>query len=102
MNKDAILGTPFLVRHNRKMAFARPVVPIGERELVCTDRFGPLMASRVQTIRKTNILPRTEVALSCRLMSHNHAPEGLIESLSDQVVLANSINRPGARGDVIV
>ena len=43
-----------------------------------------------------------EVALSCHLTSHNHAPEGFIESLSDQVVLANSINQPGAKGDVTV
>ena len=60
------------------------------------------MASRVQTIRRTTIPKQTEVALSCRLTSHNHAPEGLIENLSNQVVLANSINRPGAKGDVIV
>ena len=59
------------------------------------------MASRVQMIRKTTIHSRTEVALSCRLTSHNHAPEGLIESLSDKVVLANSINRAAAKGDVI-
>ena len=102
INEDAILGMPFLARHDCKIDFARPVVTIGERELVCTDRFGRLMASRVQTIRRTTIPPRTEVALSCRLTSHNHVPEGLIESLSDQVVLANSINRPSARGDVIV
>ena len=39
INKDAILGKLFLARHNCKMNFARPVVTIGERELVCTDRF---------------------------------------------------------------
>ena len=46
--------------------------------------------------------PQTEVALSCRLTSHNHVPEELIESLSDQVVLANSINQSGLKGDMIV
>ena len=102
INEDAILGMPFLARYDCNVDFARPVVTIGERELVCTDRFRRLMASRVQTIRKTTIPPRTDVALSCRLTSHNHAPEGLIKSLSDQVVLANNINRPSARGDVIV
>ena len=80
INEDAILGMLFLARHDCKMA--RPIITIGEHELVCTDRFGRLMASRVQTIRKTTIPPRTEVALSCRLTSHNHAPEGLIQSLS--------------------
>ena len=102
INEDAILGMPFSSRHDCKMDFARPVITIGERELVCTDRFGRLMASRVQTIRKTTIPSRTEVAFSCCLMSHNHAPEGLVKSLSNQVVLANSINRPGSKGDVVV
>ena len=59
------------------------------------------MASSVQTIKKTTIPPQIEVALFCHLTSHNHAPEGLIESLSDKVVLANSINQPGAKGDMI-
>ena len=100
--EDATLDMLFLTRHDCKMDFARPVVTIGECELVCTDRFRRLMASRVQTIRRTTISPRTEVALSCYLILHNHIPEGLIENLSDQVVLANSIGRPSARGNVIV
>ena len=60
------------------------------------------MASRMQTIKKTTIPPRKEVALSCCLTLHNYAPEGLIKGLSDKVVVANSINRPGAKGNVIV
>ena len=75
---------------------------IGERELVFTDRFGRLMVSRVQMVRKTTIPPWTEVALSSRLTSHNHAPEGMVEGLSDKVVLGNSIIRPGTKGNVIV
>ena len=67
----------------------------GERELICTDQFEWLMANRVQTVKETTIPPWTEVALSCRVMSHNHPPEGLTENLSDKVVLAKSINRPG-------
>ena len=75
---------------------------IEERELICTDRFVRLTTSRVQTVRKATIPPRMEVAFSCRLASHNHAPERLNEGLSDKVVLANIINRPGAKGNVIV
>ena len=102
ISEDAILGMPFLANHDCRMDFTKPVVTIGERELVCTDRYGRLMASRVQTVKKITIPPRTEVALSCRLTSHNHAPEGIIESLNDKVVLANSVNRPGVKGAVIV
>ena len=36
------------------------------------------------------------------MTSHNHVPEGIIESLSDKVVLANSVNHPGVKGAVIV
>ena len=102
ISEDAILGMPFLTNHDCRMDFTKPVVTIGERELVCTDRYGRLMASRVQTVKKVTIPPRTEVALSCRLTSHNHVPEGIIESLSDKVVLASSVNRPGVKGAVIV
>ena len=84
------------------MYFARPVVNIGEHELVCTDQFGWLMASLVQTIKQTTFTPQTEVVLSCHLTTHNHAPEKLIESLSGQMVLANSISPPGAKRNVIV
>ena len=59
------------------------------------------MASRVQTVRKVTIPPKTEVALFCRLTSHNCAP-GLIESSSDKVTLAKSENRPCKKGLVLV
>ena len=45
INKDAILGIPFLARHGCRMDFTWAIVTIGEHELVCTDRFGRLMAS---------------------------------------------------------
>ena len=45
INKDAILGIPFLARHDCRMDFTEAIVTIGERELVCTDRFGRLMAT---------------------------------------------------------
>ena len=97
ISEDAILGMPFLTNHDCRIEFTKPVVTFGGRELVCTDRYGRLMVSRVQTVRKVTIPPQTEVALSCRLTSHNYVPEGLIESSSDKVVLANSINRPGEK-----
>ena len=102
ISEDTILGMPFLANHDCRMDFTKPVVTIRKRELVCTDRYGRLMASRVQTVKKITIPPRTEVNLSCRLTSHNHVPEGIIESLSDKVVLASSVNRPGVKGAVLV
>lgn len=92
INKDVTLGMSFLARHGCKIDFTR-------RELVCTDWFERLIVSRVQTIRKTFISPWMEVALSCCLTLHNHAPEGLFKGLSDRVVLAN---RPGAKGNMVM
>ena len=43
------------------MDFTKPVVTIGERELVCTDRYGGLMASRVQTVKKVTIPPELKL-----------------------------------------
>ena len=100
INEDVIPGMPFLARHNCIMNFTWPIVTIGEREQVCTDWFGRPMGSLVQTIRKTTITPRTKVALSCCLTSHNNTPERLIIALSDKVLLANSNNQSGAKGNV--
>ena len=57
------------------------------------------MASRVQTVKEVIVPPKTEVALSCRLTSHNYTQKGLIESSGKQVALAN---RPGKKGSEIV
>ena len=48
INKNAILSMSFLARRDCSMDFTRPVVTIGERELVCTDHFGRL----VKVVRK--------------------------------------------------
>ena len=66
ISEDAILGMTFLTNYDCRIEVTKPVVTFGGRELVCTDWYGRLMASWVQTIRKVTIPPKTEVALSCR------------------------------------
>ena len=102
ISKEAILGMPFLANHDCRMEFTKPVVTNGGRELVHTDRYGRLVARRVQTVMKITIPSKTEVALSCKQMSNNCAPEGLIESSDDKVVLTNSINRHAEKKSVLV
>ena len=51
-------------------------------------------------VKKSHNSPRTEVALSCRPTLYNHAPVRIIKS--DEVVLANSINRSCVKRAVIV
>lgn len=96
-NEDAILRMLFLAKCDYRMDFTQPIVTIGERELVYTDRFGRLMASHMQTVRKTTIPPQTEVAFS--------AVWKLIIMLKKKwlrILRANSINQLEAKGNVIV
>ena len=55
ISEDVILGMPFLANHDCRMDFTKPVVTIGERELVCIDQYGRLMAIQVQTVKKVTI-----------------------------------------------
>ena len=102
ISEGAILSMPFLANHDCQMKFTKPVVTVGERKLACKDKYGRLMASRVQAVKKVTISPKTEVALFCQLASHNYSPEWLIKSSSNKIVLANSINRPDEKGAVTV
>ena len=48
INDDAILGMPFLMTHECRLDFSRPILSLGWRDLMCTDRFECLMVSNVQ------------------------------------------------------
>ena len=78
ISEDAIVGMLFLANHDCQMKFTKLVVTIERRELVCTDRYGRLIASWVQTVKKATIPSKTKVALSCRPTSYNYAPKRLI------------------------
>ena len=60
------------------------------------------MASRGQMVNKTIIPSRTKVVLSCWLTLLSHAPERIIESLTDKMGLANSVNQLSVKGSVVV
>ena len=59
ISKEAILGMPFLANHDCRMEFTKPVVTNEGRELVHTDRYGRLVARRVQTAMKITIPSKT-------------------------------------------
>lgn len=92
ISEDAILGMPFLSRHECPMEFSKPTMTVDGRELACTDRHGHLMLSKVQTIRKLVIAPGTETTLLCRVAAHNPCPVGIIEGQSTELSLAASLN----------
>lgn len=68
-----ILGMPFLSAHNCSLDFARSVLRVDGRDLICTDRYGRLLMSNVKVTREMVIPPRTETALLCRHMARASA-----------------------------
>ena len=58
INKDAILGMPFLVAPNCSMKFNQPIVQVDERKLKCTNRHNRLLVSSVQLTCELVVLPR--------------------------------------------
>jgi hypothetical protein len=102
ISEDAILGMPFLTTQQCRMDFSKPVLTMNGRELMCTDRLGRMMTSRVQSVKKITVLPGTESAIPCRVTSHNFPPLGMVEGLAEALPLANSVNRPDQQGRLLV
>ena len=67
---------------------------MGRRELVCTDRHGKVLVSRVQLLREVTIPPNTEMMLQGRLNTRDHPDWGLIEPEPDGVLVAANLSRP--------
>jgi len=50
LKEDAILGIPFLEKHQWRMEFQKSVVVMAGRELVCVDKFGRPLVGGVQVV----------------------------------------------------
>jgi hypothetical protein len=101
ISEDIILGMPFLVKNKCEIKFERPILTMGDRELVCTDKHGRLLICKVQVPRKLELLPGRETTTKCRLVAQNFCPLGTIERQSDDILIAASLNAPTKkrRGD---
>jgi len=51
LKEDAILGMPFLEKHQCRMDFRKSVVVMTGRELVCVDKFGRPLVGGVQVVQ---------------------------------------------------
>ena len=102
INEDIILGMPFLVKHECQMLFDKPLLRMGDRELACTDRYGRLLACKVQVFRKITLAPEAETTIRCKVVAQNYAPLGLIEKNADGVLVATSVKCPTRKGEVFV
>lgn len=102
INEDAILGMPFLRAQGCAMDFGRPVLRMGDRELVCTDRHERVLVSRVQLLREVIIPPNTEMLIRGRLNTRSHPDLGLIEPEPDGPIVAASLSKPDTKGLLLV
>ena len=102
ISKDAILGMPLLRAQGCAMDFGRPVLRMGERELVCTDSHGRVLVSRVQLLREITIPPNTEMLIQGRLNTRSHPDLGLIKPEPDGPLVAASLSRPYSKQTLLV
>lgn len=79
LSEDAILGMPFLSKHQCTMAFGKPMLQINGHELKCTDKHGHLLVNPVQVVRPSKVPPLSEMMVECRVSSHNACPMGMME-----------------------
>ncbi|XP_067929672.1 uncharacterized protein [Watersipora subatra] len=92
---------PFFVAHQCSLEFEQPVVRVYGRQLVCTDRHGRLLQSKVPVIKGVVVPARTEMAIHCHITTQNYCPMKLIEGFPDGPPVASSLNKPGPKGRVI-
>ena len=79
---DAILGMDFL-QDGCVLDLGKALMTVEGKELSCTDRFGTLLASKVQVLRPTIIPPESEYSVACRISNPVSGRQGLIEGNGD-------------------
>ena len=58
IDADAILGMPFLAKHECQLNFQRNTLTLQGQELTCTDRQGRVLLSKLQACQPTEVPPR--------------------------------------------
>jgi len=79
--EDAILGMPFLEKHQCHMDFQKSVVVMAGRELVCVDKFGRPLVGGVQVVRDCMVPGRSQATLRCRVNFREIASLGVVEGM---------------------
>ncbi|XP_067949880.1 uncharacterized protein [Watersipora subatra] len=102
LKEDAILGMPFLVDHRCEMDFQQPTLVVNGQRLVCTDREGRPLVSKMQILRTTTLPPQSEILVGGRLTTTSYQPVGLIEGANQKYMVAASLLQPDERGRVAV
>lgn len=99
---DVILGMSFLVSQGCIIHFGDPILELGGVRLACTDRKGRPLKSGIQANRTTLLLLRQEKVMRCNLASPHFPAEGLVESVSPQILVATTLSRPSKEGELYI
>jgi len=102
LKEDAILGMPFLEKHQCRMDFQKPVVVMARRELVCVDKFGRLLVGGVKVVQHCMVPGRSQATLRCRVNCRGIAGLGVVEGTHEAIRVANSLNRLDCRQELLV
>jgi len=100
--EDAILGMPFLEKHQCRVDFQKSVVVMAGRELVCVDKFGRPLVGGVQVVRDCTVPGRSQVTLRCRVNCRGSTGLGVVEGTHGVIRLANSLDWLDCRQELLV
>jgi len=102
LNEDAILGMPFSQRHVCRFDFSKSAMLMGDRELVCVDKFGRPLAGGVQVVRNCMIPGHSRATIRCKVNNSQISGLGVVESAHTRIQLTRSLNRLTERGEILV
>jgi len=102
LKEDAILGMPFLEKHQCHMDFQKSVVVMAGKELVCDDKFGRPLVGGVQVVRECTVLGRSQATRRCRVNRRGITGLWVVEETHGAIRLANSLNRLDCRQELLV
>ena len=102
VNEDIILGMPYLTKHKCSMDFARGCVVVEGRELMCTDKHGRFLTTKVQVVKEVVIPPCSESTVLGRVTAKRHWSLGLVEGREGGPLVAASISRPDTDGRLLL
>jgi len=102
LKEDAILGMPFLEKHQCRMDFQKSVVVMAGEELVCVDKFGRPLVGGVQVVRDCTVPTRSQATFRCRINCKEIASLEGVEETHGAIRLANSLNQLDCRQQLLV
>jgi len=82
LKEDAIVGMPFLEKHQCRIDFQNSALVMAGKELVCLDKFGKLPVGRVQVVNNCLVPGQSQATLRCEIKCKRIAGMELVEGMS--------------------